>query len=268
MEKKLRIGKIPYVNLYPIYQTIQSKSDCAGYEFVEGVPSQLNRMLREGQLDVSPSSSIEYIRTPHLYQLIDGHSISCSGCIASILLFSPVPIENLNNKQIFVTSQSETSIALLQIVLKIFYRIDCNLIVTDKPENMEGAAFFLIGDDALRMHKKLSINNDSLLIYDLGELWADHTNLPFVFALWIARRDIYQDNYKRQLLIKFIADLDSARDSFRSDIFLISGSNCIRDFMTKEEVISYWNKISYNLTDSHKESLELFSRYLRQISYL
>lgn len=268
MDKRLRIGKIPYINLFPIYQTIQSKFDCSGYEFIEGVPSKLNRMLREGHIDISPSSSIEYIRNPHLYELIDGHSISCAGCIASILLFSKTPIEEMSNKKIYVTSQSETSIALLQIVLKRFYRIQCELITSDAPQNVEGEAFFLIGDDALRIHKKLLANKSPFLVYDLGELWAAHTNLPFVFALWIVRKEVWQDNYKRQLLVRFIADLDNARDSLRDNILLLSESDSIRDFLTKQEIVSYWNKISYNLTDSHKESLELFSRYLAEISYL
>lgn len=268
MDKKLRIGKIPYINLFPIYKTIQDRFDCSGYEFIEGVPSSLNRMLRKGNIDISPSSSIEYIKHPYLYKLIEGHSISCSGCIDSILLFSLTPIEDLNNKKIYVTSQSETSIALLQIVLKKFYSVQCELIITDKPENEGVDAFFLIGDDALRINKKLSGGRSPFFIYDLGELWAAHTSLPFVFALWIARKDAWQDIYKRQLIERFTVDLDNARDSFRKDIYLISESTSIRDFLTKDELISYWNKISYNLTDSHKESLELFSRYLTEISYL
>ncbi len=268
MEKKLRIGKIPYINLFPIYWTIQNKFDCSEYEFIEGVPSELNRMLREGRIDISPSSSIEYIRYPHLYELIEGHSISCAGCIASILLFSTKPIEDMNNHKIYVTSQSETSIALLQIVLKKFYGVECELITLDAPQNARCESFFLIGDDALKIHKKLSTGKSSFLVYDLGELWTVHTNLPFVFALWIVRKDAWQDAHRRRLLVRFIAALDNARDSFRKDIHLISESSSNKDFLTKDEMVSYWNRISYNLSDSHKESLKLFSRYLAEISYL
>lgn len=268
MNKKLRVGKIPYINLFPIYHTIQTRCDCSDYEFIEGVPSELNKMLREGEIDISPSSSIEYIRNPHLYELIDGHSISCSGCIASILLFSKKPINELDGSKIYVTIQSETSIALLEIVLNKFYGIKCDLVVTDKPENSDGEAFFLIGDDALKSNKKLSTGSPSLLVYDLGEIWAEHTNLPFVFALWIARKEIYLDSLKKQMLERFIDDLDSAKKICKENTHKIWQTASISDFLSEDEIVSYWNKISYDLTEKHKSALELFRQYLLEISYL
>lgn len=268
MNDKLRVGKISYLNLFPIYHTLQSKFDCSEYEFIEGVPSELNRMLREGKIDISPSSSIEYIRNPHLYELIEGHSISCSGCIASILLFSKKPINELGGSKIYVTSQSETSIALLDIVLKKFYGIQCDLVVTKKPEHSNGEAFFLIGDDALKINKKLSAGSPSFLVYDIGEIWAEHTNLPFVFALWIARKDIYHNRAKKQMLERFISDLDNARDIFnKEELYRIVQTVSISDFLSGDEIVSYWNKISYDLTEKHKAAIELFKKYLQEISY-
>jgi chorismate dehydratase len=63
-KKRLLIGEIPYANLFPIFYTLKKESDLSGYEFVEGVPSALNKKIREGLIDVSPSSSIEYLRHP------------------------------------------------------------------------------------------------------------------------------------------------------------------------------------------------------------
>lgn len=263
MNEKLKIGKIPYLNLFPLYNIIESKYDCSDYLFIEGVPSELNKMLRDGEIDISPSSSIEYIRNTHLYELIDGHSISCSGCIASILLFSKKPIDKLEGCKIFVTSQSETSIALLNIVLKKFYSIQANLIVIEKPENAGGEAFFLIGDDALKSGKKLAAEK-TLSIYDLGEIWSEHTGLPFVFALWIARKEVFQDQIKKTLLDRFISDLDGAKKTFRDNIDIMSRSASF-EYLRQEEIVSYWNKISYDLKDTHKKALELFKKYLQEI---
>lgn len=268
MDKKLRVGKIPYLNLFPIYHFIQTLSDCSEYRFIEGVPSALNQMLREGEIDISPSSSIEYIRNPHLYELIEGHSISCSGCIGSILLFSKKPIEELHGCKIYVTSQSETSIALLKIVLSKFCNIDCKLLVTDRPQESKGDAFFLIGDEALKINKKLSEGSQSLLVYDLGEIWAEHTNLPFVFALWIARKDASEDSFKKQLLQKFIRDLNNAKNTYKKNFYMIGQSASVCDFLSLTELISYWEKISYDLNEKHKSALELFKKYLIEISYL
>ena len=54
----LRIGKIPYANLFPIFYVLERDMDCSQYEFVEGMPSTLNRMLRDGDIDLSPNAKI------------------------------------------------------------------------------------------------------------------------------------------------------------------------------------------------------------------
>src|SRR4030043_1637482 len=109
-ETFLKIGKIPYANLFPIFYTLQRECDCSGYEFIEGVPSTVNRLLRSGEIDISPSSSIEYLRYRKQYNLIEGHSISSKGPAGSIFLLSRSPIEQLGGKTILVSSQSDTSV--------------------------------------------------------------------------------------------------------------------------------------------------------------
>jgi len=87
-EQKLRIGKIPYANLFPIFYILENECDCSEYEFVEGVPSAVNRMLRMGEVDVSPSSSIEYLRHSDEYAIVENHSISSMATVGSIILLS------------------------------------------------------------------------------------------------------------------------------------------------------------------------------------
>ncbi|MGW8273263.1 MAG: MqnA/MqnD/SBP family protein, partial [Thermodesulfovibrionales bacterium] len=72
----LRIGKIRYANLYPVFYTLERECAKSQFTFIEGVPSEVNRLLRDGMVDISPSSSIEYLRASTLYKLIEGHSIS------------------------------------------------------------------------------------------------------------------------------------------------------------------------------------------------
>src|SRR5208283_2604995 len=54
MGERLIIGRIPYANVFPIFYVLDHEIDCSEYIFVEGVPSRLNRMLREGEVDISP----------------------------------------------------------------------------------------------------------------------------------------------------------------------------------------------------------------------
>ncbi|MCP9485648.1 MAG: hypothetical protein MSC30_07285 [Gaiellaceae bacterium MAG52_C11] len=53
----IRLGRISYVNMAPVFHRL-----VAEVEEVTGVPTELNAMLLDGQLDIAPISSIEYAR--------------------------------------------------------------------------------------------------------------------------------------------------------------------------------------------------------------
>ena len=268
---KLKIGKIPYANLFPIYYVLEKECDCSSYEFIEGVPSELNKMIREGEIDVSPSSSIEYLKNSALYKIITGHSISSKGPVGSILLFSKRPIEELDGSAIYVSSQSETSVALLNVVLRKFYGICCSLQTSLIPENSGGEAFLLIGDDALKYGSRFTVHG-SRLIYDLGEIWYQYTGLPFVFALWIVRKKLFEGQGSRvkgqkELLNKFIRDLNTAKKIASKNFSEIVKHSPMKKFMSDDEIVSYWNKIDYEFTVEHKKGLKLFREHLTGMLY-
>ena len=278
----LKIGKIPYANLFPIFYMLQKECDCSGYEFIEGVPSVLNRMLRNDEIDISPSSSIEYLRNKNKYTLIEGHSISSKGPVGSILLLSKRLIEELEGKTILVSSQSETSVALLDIILKKFYTVECSLSPTDESLDFlinNAEAFLSIGDDALKAAKTVTSNSELrtpnselIYIYDLGDLWYKKTALPFVFALWIARRDCRIE--KAELLNRFIRDLHKAKELALQNLDKIA--QALRPLLlslhslnlTEEEIISFWKGISYDFTEEHERGLELFRKYSGELGLL
>lgn len=261
----LRIGRIRYSNLFPIFFMLEKNADCSAYEFVEGVPSVVNRLLREGEIDISPSSSIEYLRNRERYTVLDGHSISSAGPIGSILLFSRRPIETLDGLVVLASSQSETSVALLDIVLKKFYDLDCPLKSTSDPleKTIEThTAYLLIGDDALRE----ALRWPKLYIYDLGDIWHRNTGLPFVFALWIARNDWSIE--EPALFERFRKDLDAAKGKAMKDLRTIAGESPLISMLSVDEIVSYWKGISYDLDEEHKKGLELFRKYAEELKLL
>lgn len=282
MTVKLRIGRISYLNLLPIFRTLRSKRDCSDYEFVEGYPAALNAMLRDGRIDVSPSSSIEYLRRPDDYTLIDGHSISSSGAIKSILLFSRVSLRDLDGREVFVTHQSETSSALLEVILRKFEEIDCRTAVSSIPFSeaiKSHSAFLAIGDEALEALYTaqnvadecpetgctfLGFGSDRYFVYDLGEVWYERTGLPFVFALWIARRNL--PDHKKSLLERFVRDLDFAKEQSSKRFTELASS--VEFVMTPGDIAEYWKLISYDFTDAHRKGLELFRSYLVELGLL
>jgi chorismate dehydratase len=278
MDGRLKIGKIPYTNLLPVFGVLRDELDGGSYEFVEGFPSTLNRMVRNGEIDVSPSSSIEYLRDEEAYTYIKGHSISSRGPVRSILLFSRVPVESLGGHEIYATHQSESSVALLRVVLSEFYRIRHKLKITSVPADMavqEHSAYLSIGDEALLAshrarpveldvqdagYRLCTINHNLFYIYDLGDLWLRHTGLPFVFALWIAKKDVA--GRKKELFERFTIDLDNAhrmaKERFR-EIAEMPGL-----ILPPEELVEYWKGIYYGLSEDCLKGLMLFRDYLRK----
>jgi chorismate dehydratase len=301
-DKHLKIGKIPYANLFPIFYTLKNRCDCSAYEFIEGVPSALNRLLRNGEIDISPSSSIEYLRHEDRYVILDGHSVSSLAPIGSILLFSKKPIETLDGSTVLTSSQSEASVALLNIIFKKFYRIDCRLKSVGEPllkALQSYPAYMLIGDEALRAvgGYKLRVTtedkdsglqtprprslaslreagqaakqggpNSELFIYDLGDIWYKNTGLPFVFALWIARKDCCID--KPSLFEKFKRDLETAKVQALKNLKSIATKSELLGLLSEDEIVSYWQGISYDLNDEHKRGLELFRRYAEELGLI
>lgn len=262
---KLKIGKMSYTNLFPIFYMLQRNADCSDYEFIEGVPSSLNSMIRSGDIDISPSSSIEYLRHRDRYKLIEGHSISSSGPVGSILLFSKRPVEALQGQTILTSSQSETSVALLAIILKKFYEIDCRFKSSSEPMEKAMAsheAYLLIGDEAMQE----ALNRPELRIYDLGDIWYKNTGLPSVFALWIARKELYENN--SGLVTRFISDLDRSKVSALKNLSSIAADSELRHILSEEGLVSYWRTISYDLTDYHIKGLKLFGDYALELGLL
>jgi chorismate dehydratase len=282
MTNKLRIGKISYVNMYPIFHVLEGESRDPAYEFVEGYPAELNRMLRDGELDVSPSSSIEYLRHRDRYTYLEGHSISSRGPVRSILLISRLPLLSLAGGEVLATHQSETSTALLNIVLRKFSALDSRVRVTTEPLHgalAGGGAYLTIGDEALRTLKDaesirdaggeppsrlVGIGGKEFHVYDLGELWFRATGLPFVFALWIARKDISPE--KRELLRAFTRDLDASRDLALARLPALART--ARFALSDHELLKYWRGIVYGFDAGCREGLARFESLLRELRLL
>jgi chorismate dehydratase len=262
---KLRIGKISYANVWPIFYMLEKEADCSSYEFVEGVPSTLNKMLREGSIDVSWSSSIEYLKNPGLYTFIENHAIDSDGPVGSVLLFSKRPLEELDGETVLMTSQSDTSVALLQIICRKFYGLSCTYAQTSEPfeEAIESSqAYLLIGDDALARASRRT----DLHVHDLGQLWKKHTGLPFTYALWLIRKKSSEN--KADLLLTFKQDLDRAKEHALADLRGLAAVSPLRDMLSEDGLVDYWKGISYNFGNAHKQGFELFRKYAAELGLL
>ncbi|MEI6305475.1 MAG: menaquinone biosynthesis protein [Deltaproteobacteria bacterium] len=252
----LRIGRIEYANCTPIFHALQKYFPCEEYTFVTGVPAFLNALLASWDIDVCPSSSIEYAIHPDRYLILPNLSISSSGPVASVLLFSAVPIGDLDGRDVLLSSESATSANLLKILLKHCYGCECAFRKTDKTvvdALQEAPAVLLIGDAALRSQNESGATH----VYDLGKLWYDWTGKPFVFALWLASRKAYDTNGSE--LQRLAGELRQAKDLALADIEHIADASSDTDWMGRARLLDYWRKnLSYNLGREHHEGVNLF----------
>lgn len=238
----LKIGFMDYANVYPIfYYLLQDKN----IEYIKGVPSELNKAMRQGLIDVSPASSIEFARNHDLYNVHNKICVSSIGAVKSVNLYSNYKAEELKGKKIYFTKDSNTSTVLCRIVLEKFYNV--KPIYVDDENNAD--ASLLIGDKALFAY----YNSSAPYIIDLGKEWYNFTKLPFVFALWIIKKSAEKDEYYHTL----IENITKYGMLFPKDIENLAPKYLEKGY-TLEQIEDYWNTIVYEMTDEHKKGLSLF----------
>jgi chorismate dehydratase len=159
----IRLGRISYANMAPVFYRL-----VAEVEEVVGVPTELNRLLLDREIDIAPISSIEYARNADTLRLLPRICVSSEGAVDSIQLVTREPLGRV--RSVAVTPESATSVVLTKVLLP-------NAEI--RPLGEDADATLLIGDAALK-----SAFEDPTPHHDLGRLWLERTGLPMVFAVW------------------------------------------------------------------------------------
>jgi chorismate dehydratase len=262
----LRIGHIDYANCTPIFHALRDQGSCEGFQFIRGVPAQLNEMLALGQLDVCPSSSIEYALYPGQYLILPQLSISSCGAVGSVLLLSRIPVESLDGHTVLLSSESATSVNLLKVLLAKRFGCQCQYARSSASFDeslLQAPAVLLIGDAALRA----ALRKPDVYVYDLGKLWHDWTGLPFVFALWLCSRKVSHEH--PQELMDLARRLVEAKQRSRNSTEALAESAPEADWMGRQRLMDYWNEnISYELEPHHLEGLLHFYRNCAELGLI
>ena len=189
----MRIGRIGYINCAPVYGAIDRGIVPLppGGELVTGTPSELNDLLVAGELDVSVISAVEYARHAKELVLLPDLAISCDGPVRSVALFSRRTIGQLDGRTVLLSASSRTSVALVELLCRDVWHIQPKFAEAraeaqdlDTLAALPHEAVLVIGDAALTLAARATYTHR----YDLGEEWKRWTGLPFVFAVWAARR--------------------------------------------------------------------------------
>ena len=257
MSKMLRVGKITYANCTPIFDGLEHMN-LPYVEIVTGVPSELNQALANGEIDVCISSSIEYPRHADDYLILPDFCIGSDGPVESVLFFSQIPIEQLEGQEILVTSESATSVILLQILLKKHFGLENVSVRSTKlpfyEALSESKGVLVIGDTALKAYLNKPTH---ATCYDLGELWKKYTGLPFVYALWLVNKK--SARVSSELLSQFVRALHLVHQQMEKDIVGIATRAIERSWIPSDRLVQYWSQaIQYRLLPPFVSGLERF----------
>lgn len=247
MDKKVKVGIVSYLNTRPLIYGLRLPPVSEQIELIEEHPAKLADMLISGEIDLGliPVAAIPQLKE---HYIAGDYCIGTEGEVASVCLFSEVPVQEI--KKVYLDYQSRSSVALLQWLMKEYWGIHPEIIHAEddsfRKEIKGTAAGLVIGDRAFEQRKV------STFIYDLGAEWRSITGLPFVFAAWVSNKKLPE---------AFIKMFNEANALGLSHIDEIVTANPFELYDLKK----YYNlHISYRLDESKKRGMELFLQHINQ----
>ena len=246
---KIKVGAVSYINTKPLIYGIKQHAVFKNIELTEDYPANVAQNLLNGTIDLGlvPVATILKMKEWHL---VTDYCIGSEGAVASVCLFSDVPVWEI--EKVYLDYQSRTSVRLAQVLLNEYWNANVSYIDAsgdDFRSKIKGrAAGVVIGDRALEQRLI------SPYIYDLGEAWKQHTGLPFVFAGWISNKELPQ---------AFLKKFNDA------NAFGVSNSDAVAEQLSYSafDLKRYFKScISYHLTDAKRTGLSLFLDKLQNLT--
>ncbi len=253
---RLKLGSISFTNSLPVDLGIISGRVAVNADIVSDVPVKLNNAMLRGDLDISPVSSLFFAQNKDKFAVLPELCISSGSAVDSVLLISRKPVYDLNDSRIAVTGKGRTTPALLKILLSEKLNIQAQFETHDAqgewPEGFD--AILVIGDEALAWKERAFAG--SLHVWDLAEEWRLWTGLPFVFALWVVRREVLERN--KEEVLKVHGALLQSREWGLSHMEDVRRAALARTSLSEATVASYFRRLSYSFAEEQKKGFDLF----------
>lgn len=244
--EKIKIGIVNYLNTRPLIYGLERPPISEMIEIKGDYPSRVASMLISGEVDIALVPVAVLPSLPE-YHIVGNYCIGTEGEIASVALFSEVPLGEIT--KVYLDYQSRSSVALLKYLMKEYWKVSPELIHAESEDfrnRISGTtAGLVIGDRALEQRRRSSF------IYDLGSEWKKFTGLPFVFAAWISIRHLPED---------FILLFDKANGAGLEIIDQIVEENPYKVFDLKRY---YTAHLSYRLDDEKRRGMAKFLEVIK-----
>ncbi len=184
MEAKIKVAAVSYLNTKPLLYGIERSEVMNDMELLLDYPSKLAERLANNEIDMAllPVAAMPGVEGA---RIVSDYGIASDGNVASVAIFSMVPMEQI--KTVYLDYQSRTSVRLAELLLEKYWKK--KVVFKSAPENyieyINGStAGVIIGDRALKQFTNFEY------VYDLATAWKEFTGLDFTFAAWVANKDL------------------------------------------------------------------------------
>lgn len=246
--QKIKVAAVSYLNTKPLLYGLQHLPIRDEIALSVDYPSKIGQQLIDNEVDIGLIPVALIPKLPE-YHIISDYCIGATGPVASVCMFSEVPVEEITG--VYLDYQSRSSVTLARFLLKNYWKISPAFLRAEPGyENniKDTVAGIVIGDRALKKRK------ESKYIYDLADAWIKHTGLPMVFAAWISNKELPKDFTER---FNEATGLATKGDMLQK---VIEENPC--DFFDLNEYFT--THISYLLDSEKRKGLKKFLEMLKQ----
>ncbi len=250
---KIKISVVSYLNSKPFIYGLNHFKLINEIDLQLDIPSVCAQKLISGKVDIG---LIPVAGLPKLIEkyIISDYCIGAEGKVASVMLYSNVPLNEIKN--VLLDYQSNTSVLLVKVLAHNFWKINPQWIQAKADyENdiKENTAAVIIGD------RTFGIENKYAYMYDLAEEWQKFTQLPFVFACWVANKKL-PDNFLNEFNQALKYGIDHRQELI---------DELIKQKAYPTDIEFYLNhNVKYDYNSAQKQALNLFLDYISQLQLI
>ena len=242
-----RLVAVSYLNTKPLLYGLLRSDLQPRLDMDLAIPSECARRLVAGEVDIALVPVAVIPELPHA-RIISDYCIGADGPVATVCIYGEVPIEEMTS--LYLDHHSRTSAMLTRLLLREYWKVEPTLVpATEGYLDAIGGTVggLVIGDRAIGLAERFPY------VYDLGEVWKEHTGLPFVFAAWVAVTPLDEDFVR-----EFNAALRSGLDHLPELQLLLSSPR--PDF----DLVEYYTRhIDYDLDADKRRALDRFLDFVR-----
>jgi chorismate dehydratase len=246
--KTIKITAVSYLNTISFVYGMQHELKPEVFDLSLEIPSLCAKNMIEGKADIGliPVGALSVLREP--YQFLD-YCIAADGEVSTVLLVSKVPLNEIT--KVHLDTDSRTSVLLVRVLASRFWKIDPawqNYTANNEQELPE--SMVVIGDKAFGYRSRYPY------CYDLASEWKKFTGLPFVFAVWIAKKDI-ENTFLEEFALSLEYGITHVKETIEEHQDQIPDGIDIYDYLTR--------CIHFRLEERYKKGMERFREYIQEI---